>query len=342
MEPYERLEYEFAVHLVGLGWEGDRRNVVACSSGTAALHLAFESLQIQGSNRILLPDYCMIACPRSVVLAGLTPAFVDVNDRLLLDTDSLGWASSDPYSGMLVVHNYGRREDMDWIHSVTTSHHAVIEDMAELHGVAPDERTDAACWSFYSNKLIGGEEGGAVAFKEVECADRARRLRNLGFTEEHDFFHDPRGHNYRLANLLAVPILDSLKKYPENLLLRRAAERWYDNACPDEWRMPPRDAPWVYDLRVPGLSWEIQKRVVRALNGKGIAARCGFRPMTCQEEYQRGERFAGDPMKWGISPNALRLSKEVFYLPLTPGSVTPESARLAFETIKDVVRRVQR
>jgi len=331
MEPFQELEVEIA------GWTGlyKPEQVVACSSGTAALHLALEALQLPRGSEVIVPDFTMIACARAVSLAGLTPVFVDCRDDLLMDDGlSLGIATIEPYSAFMAVHVYGRRVDMDWIHSTAGVCHPVIEDLAEAHGVAPHPDTDAACWSFYRNKIIAGEEGGAVAFRDPNHARLARQLRSLGFTDAHDFQHVPRGHNYRMSNAHAALILEKFRYWPDqnthqyelDVEERREIEVVYDRLCPDEWRMPPRQAPWVYDVRLPdrgdtSCNPDWIRGIVRQLNSKGIAARCAFWPLHLQEEYQEC-RMA----KEGLTPNSLLAACLVLYLPLTPGISTEHAA----------------
>ena len=337
MEAYELLEKELAE------WSG-MPHVVACSSGTAALHLALESLQLPAGSRVIVPDFTMVACPRAVTLAGLEPVFVDCNERLLMDDgEPFGNATVDPYSVFMAVHIYGRRMDMDWIASTAGVCHPVIEDLAEAHGIRPHEETAVACWSFYRNKIIAGEEGGAVGFRDPKLAVRARQLRSLGFTDNHDFVHVPRGCNYRLSNANANLILRNFRAekwvrdndvdsplWVWHYNRRREAEFWYDELCPAKYRMPPRDAPWVYDFRVPGMSPIRQTELVRALQAEGIAARHTFKPCHTQEEYRRCPVYGNG--------NAAVASREVVYIPLTPGQVTRESARKAFEVIGKIAR----
>lgn len=300
-EPYEELEVKFAE------WnELDPTGMVACSSGTAALHLAFEAMSLPLGSRVIAPDLTMVACPRAVVLAGLVPEFVDCDDSLLLRPGDVWDMGED--GGLLIVHTYGRRAKVGSL-SVICRHLRVIEDLAEAHGVRPSELTDAACFSFYKNKIIYGEEGGAVWFRDPEHARRARQLRSLGFTDAHDFTHIPRGHNYRMSNAHAKLILPSLAEADQNLAKRRQIEQWYDARVPKEWHMPPRDVVWVYDLRIPGMVYAQQDNLVRGLNQRGVAARHAFKPMTTLDEW-RGQQ--------PVSPNALRLSQEVIYLPAYP------------------------
>ena len=327
MEAYQQLEQELAE------WSG-MPYVVACSSGTAALHLALEALQLPPKSRVVVPDFTMIACPRAVTLAGLEPVFVDCDKKTLLMHRErwLQGANDENCKAMMLVHVYGRQWPFNgW----GKGNHPIIEDMAEAHGVQPNEYTDAACWSFYKNKIIAGEEGGAVGFRNEKLAARARQLRSLGFTEEHDFTHVPRGCNYRLSNanaeLIRTSLMRGLGTDPTEapMEMRRQAEKWYDEQCPDGWRMPPRDAPWIYDIRIPGMMPLRQTELVRALQADGIAARHAFKPCSQQEEYRHCPVYGNG--------NAAVASREVVYMPLTPGQVTKESARRAFEVIRKVV-----
>lgn len=326
MEPFEELEARFGEFL---GVE----NVVACSSGTAALVLALEALQLPQGSQVLVPDLTMVACARAVTIAGLEPVFVDCGDDLLMNPEIA--TTIDPYilagkvSAVMAVHVYGRVCNMDLISQDAFDYgQAIVEDLAEAHGVKPHPLTDAACWSHYKNKTIGGEEGGTVSFpQEKKYADRARSLRSLGFTADHNFYHNPRGHNYRLANALAKPILESLAIFSTVDAMKRTLEAAYDEACPAEWRMLKRQAPWVYDFRVPGMTSEQQTRAVRKLQAIGVPARHCFKPMSEQPEYRHCKVYGRG--------NALRLSREVIYVPFSMNLGFRE-ARI-FETVKSAL-----
>lgn len=359
MEAYQQLEVQWAA------WNGlDPAGMVACSSGTSALHLALEALRLPPGSEVIVPDFTMVACARAVTLAGLTPVFVDCRDDLLMDYDCLRAAANpDKVQAVMVVHVYGRRVHLGGVRNCTYEGTFTIEDLAEAHGIRPHPSTDAACWSFYRNKIVAGEEGGAVWFRDPAHAALARQLRNLGFTDAHDFMHVPRGHNYRLANCLAEKVLKNFKtlaqvfardpnewndfalKHQKASCLplvaslvaeRQQIESWYDAVCPDEWRMPPRDVPWVYDVRIPemaevdNLPLQLQDRLVKTLREHEVEARHAFKPMSVQEEY-RGCRLVGNRNAW-------RLAREVFYLPISPGATTEEEVRRAFDLIYRMIK----
>lgn len=338
-EPYQILEQEFAA------WAG-LENPVACSSGTAALHLAFESLGLEPGSVVLCPEFTMVACARAIVMAGLRPAFVDCDDALLMDLNKVHnaidaattvygeWKPGRRISAVLAVHVYGRPVDMPRLRRLCEPKGIkIVEDLAEAHGLEP-YGSDAQAYSFYRNKVICGEEGGLVAFANPDHAEHARLLRCQGFTAEHNFLHVPRGHNYRMPNCCAELILESLARADENLARRRKIEGLYD-AYLFPWRMPPRDVVWVHDIRVPGMKEPEQDAIVRRLNGAGIAARHAFKPMSRQPEFHT------HPYE---HLNAHRLSCEVIYLPVDPEftheqvSGIAEQTRLVLEELVPCVR----
>ena len=315
MELYERLECDWAE-----ANELDRAGMVACASGTAALHLAMELVRHRfGQGPVVVPDFTMIACARACTLAGVRPHFVDCNRRLLIDPELIRDRQS--MTAIMPVHIYGRRCDMGTIAAIACRNNCVvIEDMAEIHGVPPRTDSFAACWSFYKNKIVAGEEGGAVWFGDHRDAKVARSLRSLGLTESHDFTHIARGHNYRLSNAHAAMILESLKNFKLNRKKRREVEGWYYERIPPEWRMPSRDEVWVYDLRLPDVDKDL---LIPKLNARGVRARHAFKPMNSQHEYTPGSHYAS---------NALAASREVMYLPVHP-SMAEQDVATTVETL---------
>lgn len=320
MRPHEQLEVEFG------RWTGNP-NMVACSSGTAALHLALECLQLPPGSEVIVPEFTMVACARAVTLAGLKPVFVDVGDDLLMDTSKLIDALSSDTRAVMPVHIYGRGCNVSEIfYWARDNGLLVVEDCAEYHGgrkhPSGADYADVSCWSFYRNKIVAGEEGGALAFCNGldDKVDLARSLRSMGFTDQHNFLHVSRGCNYRMSDSHANLILKSLAQADENLVKRRQVETWYDARIPHEWWMPKRDVVWVYDVRVRGIDVD---QVVSRLNAAGVAARCGFKPMSQQKEY----------WNQGYSKtNAYRLSREVFYLPVDPAMTEEDVDRICAAT----------
>jgi len=309
--PYERLESDFA-SFNGL----PEQRMVSCSSGTAALHLALESLQLDPGSVVAIPNYAMISVARAVSLAGLQPLLIGCkNDDLLINPTALSTAFElygDLLRAVITVDTYGRRACLPTIHNMIQRDKRdckVIEDLSEAHGAVPHKESDAVCWSFYQNKVISGEEGGAVYFKNKENANLCRQLKNIGFSPERDYTHIARGHNYRLANTLAQLIIDSLETYDETEWRVNEAEQ--EKMIPEQWRQPPRNRYWMTDIRIPGMTLELQTEVVRSLRDSGIdSVRFGFKLISSQEEYR-----AAQVIDWG---ECWRAVSEVLSFPLLP------------------------
>lgn len=326
-EPYQQLEKEF-------GEFAGFNNVVACSSGTAALHLALLSLNLPTGGQVIVPEFTNVACARACTLAGLRPVFVDCRDDLLIDPAQIEQSLTGYTVAIMPVHIYGRHCDMESITNLAGRYGLfVIEDCAEYHGGdLGTHHSDAYCWSFYKNKIVAGEEGGMVAFKRNSHAQSAWSLRNLGQDSlRPNYLHMPGGHNYRMSNAHAELVLNSLSRVESSLRVRRSvADRYqrelgYPLTKGIEF-MPDRVVDWVYDLRVPGLD---APTIVKFLNDKGIAARMAFKPMSEQEEY-RGH--------W-LHLSAYARSRDTFYLPVP--SVLPEDGYLRSKACRDVADAVQ-
>jgi len=367
MQAFEQLEMAFAEYM-----ELKPENMVVCSSGTAALHLGIEALQLPFNATIVVPNYTMVACARAVVLAGHRPTFAEPNDNLVVDATTIEQSIQSSYNyygsiprALMAVHVYGRRCDMEPItkrfgKSRFNSEMYVIEDLAEAHGIIPHEDTDVACWSFYQNKIIFGEEGGAVYFKDKEKADLARRLRCLGFNAINDYRHIPRGHNYRLSNTHARLILDSFinKKFlpyeglssisqwdRENALyspLDKNLDTRFGLWCeandnlPIEWKiveMP--EAIWVCDIRIPEMTISIQDALVKYIRSRcKIQIRHGFCPMTNQQEFTQ-YRTEEQRNKWMGEQN---LASEIIYIPIRPNGMDSADMVEVIDCIKQFIK----
>lgn len=324
MQPYEQLEKQFGE------WAGTP-HAVACNSGTSALHLALEALALPRGSEVLVPDFTMIACARACTLAGLKPVFVDCTSELLLDPTKLIDAVTENTMAVMPVHIYGRQCGMTTIAAFAKHYDLyVIEDMAEAHGIDPHKDTHAACWSFYKNKIIAGEEGGLVSFQRAEIAKRAKSLRSLGFTEAHDFEHIPRGMNYRLANCQAELILKSLAKADQNLASRKRVETYYNEMIPAKWQMPnTRQVVWVYDFKPPIDNELTVEDLVQRMNHQGVAARHAFKPMSTQAEYR---------VLWTDQSRAYQASKQVMYLPVEPWMSVGDAADIVQVLVEAINR----
>lgn len=327
MELYEQLESRWAKFI-----ESDKNHVVACSTGTAALQLALEAFGFPKGSEVIIPDFTMIACARAVTMAGLVPVFVDCKDNLLIDESLIEEKISNKTCAIMPVHIYGRVCNLEAILEIANNHGLrVIEDCAEAHGIKRNQETDAQCWSFYKNKIVGGEEGGAVHFKDDVFASLARSIRCMGFTPTHNFKHIIGGMNCRLSNANAEPILESLTYAEANIDKRKRVVEWYDEFMPQEYHMPARQANWVYDIILPEMNYSKKLLLIDVLNAKGIAVRHSFYPMSGQAEYMDS--------KYPIDTDgkAFEMHRRIMYFPIDINMTKNEVESIVEEFLSELL-----
>lgn len=309
MELYEQLEVVWADTI-----KANRNCVVACSTGTAAIQLVLEAFGFPRGGEVIIPNFTMIACARAVTMAGLVPVFVDCKENLLIDENLIEEKITSKTCAIMPVHIYGRTCNLRAILEIANKYDLkVIEDCAEAHGIPRNEETDAQCWSFYKNKIIAGEEGGAVCFNEDLFASMARSIRSQGFTPTHNFKHIIGGMSCRLSNANAEPILRSLDPpgLSAKLEMRRRVSSWYDEFVPNEYHMPKRDVDWVYDIKLPEINYSKKLLMIDVLNSKGIQVRHSFYPMSGQAEYINS--------KYPVDTNqrCFEMYRRVMYFPIS-------------------------
>jgi len=66
------------------------RNCISCANGTDALQIALMSLDLQKGDEIMIPTFTFISVAEVVVLLGLKPIFIDVDEStFMFDLDSI-------------------------------------------------------------------------------------------------------------------------------------------------------------------------------------------------------------------------------------------------------------
>src|SRR5689334_17629651 len=116
-------------------WQGSKY-AISVATGTAALHVALNSLGIGPGDEVIVPSYTFIATSFSVVQAGAIPRFADVNiDDHCLNVESAEKLVNERTKAVMPVHLYGNVCDMDAIRAFAKKHNLfVIEDNAEAFG----------------------------------------------------------------------------------------------------------------------------------------------------------------------------------------------------------------
>lgn len=197
------FEAEFSRQLVG------GRPTVAVNSGTSGQHLGLLASGVGPGDEIIVPSFTFAAVANSVVLAGATPVFVDIEPRYFtLNPAKVAQAVTERTKGIMPVHLYGHPFKADSMRSVAKEYElTVYEDAAQAHGATWQGEPvgtfgEFAMFSLYPTKNMTAIEGGMVACRTEAIARGVRLLRNQGM--ETQYANEVVGFNARMSDVHAA------------------------------------------------------------------------------------------------------------------------------------------
>ncbi len=312
------------------------RHGIACSSGTAALHLALAALGVGPGDEVIIPAFTMIATPNAIRYTGATPVLADAEPETWnIDPEAAAARVTSRTKGIVAVHTYGHPADADALGRIAEENGLfLLEDAAEAHGAAWKERRvgslgEAAAFSFYGNKIVTTGEGGMVTTNDEAIARTARRLRDHAFSPDRHFWHTFVGFNYRMTNLQAAVGLAQTERMESLVEARRRVAVWYRErlvevpgvSVPPE-RPGVKSVFWMFGILVDG-RFGISRDALRArLAAAGIETRSFFVPIHLQPVYRDrhlAERY----------PVAEDLCARGLYLPTSPWLTESDVDRVA-------------
>ncbi len=257
---YTEDEVQNAVRVLRSGWwtsgpeidalerEFERRlgirHAIAVSNGTAALHLAFLSLQLSAGDEVIMPSFNFVAAANTILHAGAIPRFADVDsiEIPIVSAETLERAITPKTRGICVLHYGGYPCRMDSIVELARQRNLwIVEDAAHApgatwNGIACGKWGDVACFSFFGNKNLTCAEGGLVATESDDLAKKLRLLRSHGMDSltwdrfrGHSFSYDVTvpGFNFRMDDLRAALLRAQLQSLDRFNRLRRERVQWY-------------------------------------------------------------------------------------------------------------------
>lgn len=280
-------------------WTGDVP-VVAVSSGTAALHVAYAAAGIGPGDEVITPPMTFIATQATAVALGATIVFADVSaDTANIDPAAAEAAITPRTKAIVAVDYAGHPADMDSLRAVADRHGLLlIEDAAHslgstYRGRAVGSLADITAFSFFPTKNITTAEGGAVAVRDPDRLLRAREFARQGLIRDparhriadqgpwHQEVHSF-GLNYRLPDVLAALGSQQLRRLA-GFKARRAEIKAAHDAIYDG--VPGLEIPaqrddvdpiWhLYPLRVPA---ERRRHMFERLREAGIGVQVNYLP----------------------------------------------------------------
>ncbi len=293
---------------------------VGVANGTDAIFLALKAVGIGEGDEVITVANTAVPTVSAIVSTGARPRFVDIDpDTYLMDTSKLEEVINERTRCILPVHLYGQCVDMDALKSLADEHDLkLVEDCAQSHGASFREAkagsmSDAAAFSFYPTKLLGGYgDGGLVLTGDEATRNRLRRLRFYGMDGR--YYAEEHGYNSRLDELHAAILRTKLRHLDEYIKRRRAIAERYDRMLTETKLLLPRTASGnehAYYLYV--VQYEQRDRIVASLASREILVNVSYRwPVHTMPAYASFGEGAGS------LPVTEAAADRIFSLPMYP------------------------
>lgn len=310
-----------------------RRHVVAVSSCTGALHLSLMALGIGPGDEVITTPMTFIATATSILEAGATPVFVDVEpDTGNLNADLVEAAITPRTKAIMPVHLYGLMCDMYRLRAIADRHGLkIVEDSAHCveakrDGVGPGELGDSACFSFYATKNLTCGEGGAVTTDNTDLYEQLKLLCLHGMTKT-AFDRSREGYQhwdmavlgwkYNMSNIEAALLLPQFERLEHKLEKRTRLAQRYDERLAVipcvRWPATRPHAVHSRHLYTVWVSGGKRDATIEMLQNEQIGCVVNYRAVHLMKFFR--DNFGYKP---GDFPEAERIGDETISLPFYP------------------------
>ena len=345
---------------------------VAVSSATAGLHLTNLALSAGRRGKVITSPISFAASSNSVIYAGLSPVFVDINPRTLnIDSEGISQVieADNEILGVTVVHFAGAACDMGAISELTKRKGLfLIEDAA--HGLGGQYMTgenigcckysDATVFSFHPVKSVTTGEGGVITTNSKELYELLISLRShgfgregapvkeeiLGFTnEKKNIWYqemDKLGFHYRLTEIQAVLGISQMKRLTRFIHRRRKLVFSYLSLLHNNSIIRPSQevdfstsANHLFVVTIDFSKLNLSRNdLMLALKSRGIGTQVHYKPIFLHPYYESYDYDQAD------FPNALSYYSQCISLPLFP-SLTMRKQRRVVRELELVIQKAR-
>lgn len=313
---------------------------VGVDNGTNAIVLGLKAIGVKPGDEVITVSNTAAPTVVAIAQVGARARFVDVDPHsYLMNTDQLEAAITPNTTCLVPVHLYGQCVDMRAVNVVAARHGLlVLEDCAQAHGATyhgqmAGSMSNAAAYSFYPTKVLGGYgDGGMVVTDSEEVDHELRRLRFYGMDDGRYYVVEP-GHNARLDEVQAEILRRKLGRIEDYITRRRAIAARYVERLSSTDLIFPRELPhnrhvyYVYVVRHP-----LRDEIIAGLRERGINVNVSYRwPVHTMTGFSYLGYQAGD------LPCTEALADEIFSLPMYP-SLTDEEQDIVCDALLEIIQ----
>lgn len=285
----------------------EARQAVACTSGTAAIHIALGALNLEPGDEVITAPITDAGTVVPILYQNLIPVFADIDDTYNMDPADVEARITPRTRALLVVHLFGNPCDMDRMVDIARRHNlALIEDCSQAHMTQYKGRLlgtigDIGCFSLQQSKHMTTGDGGVTICSREDLAERLELFRDKGWSRQPGWgrrtyrFLAP---NYRMTELQGAVGIAQTKKVAQVAARRHelgerinARLRGVPGLVPAPTTPGGTHTYWLYPLRITG--WPAAE-FAAALNAEGVPCGAGYIALPifmCMEALASGETF---------------------------------------------------
>jgi dTDP-4-amino-4,6-dideoxygalactose transaminase len=325
-------------------------NCFVLTSGTAALHCAYASINLKPDDEIITPPITFVATQSAAMHFGAKIVFCDIEKKTgNIDYSMIEGLVTEKTRAITVVDFAGQPADLDEVRKIADRYGLyLIEDAAHSLGSRYKLRpvgsiADITTFSFFPTKNITTAEGGAVASNNPDILDKARKFARQGMIKDpnkflltpdgpwHQEVHEI-GLNYRLPDLLCALGISQIARINDFKIARQKIFDYYLRELNeiDFIELPYKEsfADPMWHLFPIKVKHGLRNKLHKFFWDNGIYAQVNYVPAYYHPIFQKmGYRR-------GLCPVAEEFYNEELSLPIYPG-LTKRNLRRIVNVIKE-------
>ena len=341
---------------------------LACSNGTAALHLACQALGLSSGDKLVTSPVTFLSSANCAQFVNADTLFVDIDsETVCLSPDELeNLLKKHKIDVVVPVHLAGHSADMQSIYQLKEKYgFQIIEDACHApggkyrdHKVGSCEFSDMSVFSFHPVKHMTTGEGGMITTNNENLYKKLLRLRIHGMHKDPSLFQNKElayapdgelnmwyyemfevGYNYRITDIQCALGLSQLKKNDKGIEKRRLIASKYNEAfCENKLIQTPiekHNVKHAYHLYTISVDFEelgkSRNAVMKELRDFKIGTQVLYIPVHLQPYYAKKYSY-----KWGDFPASEDYYNQCLSIPMFHGLETHE-VEYVIDCIKKVI-----
>ena len=312
----------------------------AVNSGTAALHLAVDALDLKNTDEVIVTCLSFVASSNAIVYCGVKPVFCDIDeDTMNIDPVKIEALINKNTKAIIAVDFAGQPCDYHKIMPIIKKYNLVlIEDAAHSMGAQVNScpskpkvgsYADITTFSFHPVKNITTCEGGMVVTNNEKYYKRMKAFLTHGITRDykdrensasHYYEMVSLGYNYRIPDILCSLGISQLTKLDHFINRRQEIAKMYDNKLKqlNKYLIPLKQQfesayhIYVIKLNLDNLTTD-RDTIFKSLKAEGIGVNVHYMPIHLHPFYKNNfNTFEG------MMPIAEKVYKQIITLPIFP------------------------